>query len=112
MAAGADCIDGLVAIRAEGMKRIFGEVYAAATLGSGCASSPTATACSWRRWCGRIWLAWPRTAMCYRASGRGRLSILTRCCGLRPRQQDQDERPGDQGPHPPRLVTARLRAAE
>lgn len=33
MAAGADCIDDLDVIRAGGMKRLFGGVYAAATLG-------------------------------------------------------------------------------
>jgi hypothetical protein len=33
MAAGADCIDDLDVIRAGGMKKLFAEVYAAATLG-------------------------------------------------------------------------------
>ena len=33
MAAGADCIDNLDALRAGGMKQVFGGVYAAATLG-------------------------------------------------------------------------------
>ena len=33
MAAGAKCLDGLDVIRSGGMKRVFGEVYAPATLG-------------------------------------------------------------------------------
>ena len=42
MAAGADSIDDLDLLRAGGMKQLFGGVYAAATLGSCCGSSPTA----------------------------------------------------------------------
>jgi len=55
MAAGADSIDDLQVVRSGGMQRLFEQVYAPATLGSCCGSSPTDTVCSWPRRRGRIW---------------------------------------------------------
>jgi hypothetical protein len=51
MAGGADSIDDLDLIRSGGMRQVFGGVYAAATLGSSCGSSPTGTSASCPRCC-------------------------------------------------------------
>ncbi len=55
MVAGADSIEDLQEIRSGGMKRVFDQVYAPATLGQFLREFLTATACSWPRWRGRTW---------------------------------------------------------
>jgi hypothetical protein len=54
MAAGADSIDDLDVIRASGTSKLFSGVYAAATLGSCCGSSPTVTPGNCQRSCAGI----------------------------------------------------------
>ena len=48
---------------------------------SSCASSPTATPCSWPRCCGPTWSAWSGPPICCPVSPGRRSSTSTRCCG-------------------------------